>query len=76
VDDVARLEAMTGRDPRLAGRAWGQAPGFAGELRTGRSMDGAVHTAAAKQRRIGGVDDRVDVKRNDVALDDDHPDRH
>ena len=30
-------------------------------------MDGAVHAAAAEQRTIGGVDDRVHVERGDVS---------
>ena len=33
-------------------------------------MDGAIDPAAAEQRRIGGVDDGVDVERGDVGDDD------
>ena len=36
-------------------------------------MDGAVHPAAAEQRAVGGVDDRVDVERGDVGDDDVEP---
>lgn len=38
----------------------------AGESRTGAPVDRAVHAAAAGERRIRGVDDRVDVERRDV----------
>jgi hypothetical protein len=33
-------------------------------------MDRAIHAAASEQRLVGGVDDRVDVERGDVAFDD------
>src|SRR4029450_6703994 len=35
---------------------------------TAGAVDGAVDAAAAEQRRVGGVDDRVHTCRGDVAL--------
>jgi hypothetical protein len=35
--------------------------------RTAAPMDRAVHAASAKERRIRGIDDRVDVLLGDVA---------
>ena len=45
------------------------------ERRTGRSVDRAVHPAAAEQARVRRVDDRIDVLPGDVASHElDHPD--
>jgi hypothetical protein len=36
-------------------------------------MDGAIDTAAAKQRGVRGVDNGIDAKGGDIGLDDGDP---
>ena len=59
--------------------AQADAPSFTGRpfsfIRPCRAMNGTIDAAAAEQRRIGGVDDRVDVKRGDVSDNDLKPRR-
>jgi hypothetical protein len=33
-------------------------------------VNGTIHAAAAEQRRVGGIDDGIDIQRGDVGLDD------
>jgi hypothetical protein len=63
---MPRRQAVTAGD---AGFAWGtaaEAPALGQQFRTGGAMDGAVDPAAAEQRPVGGVDDRIDRERRDV----------
>jgi hypothetical protein len=70
VDDVPRAEAVAGGDPRLTGRAWGETPCLSRQLRSGRAVDRAVHAAAALERRVRRVHDRIDVEVDDASDDD------
>jgi hypothetical protein len=67
VDDEAGWQAIAPRDPGLPGRATAQGPAFGQELVAGGAVDGAVDTTSAEKGRVGGVDDRIDVERRDVA---------
>lgn len=69
MDDVARFQAITGGEFRLTRGAAAEAPAFRQQFRPGGVVDGTVDTAAAKQGRIRRVDDRVDIERRDVSLD-------
>jgi len=31
-------------------------------------MDSAIHTSAAAQRRVGGIDNGIDIEAGDIAL--------
>jgi hypothetical protein len=70
VDHMAGAEPISSGDPGVAGRAAAQCAALRKQFRPGRAMDGSVDAAAAKQRRIGGVDDGVDIQRRDVGDDD------
>jgi len=67
---MARLEAVTAGDARLTGETSAELAAFLKKLRARCSMDGAVDAAAAKQRLVGRVDDRIDVECGDVGADD------
>jgi len=54
-------QPVTFCDFGVAGGTTAKAAAFGQKLRTGRAMDGAVDTAAAEQRLIGGVDDGVNA---------------
>ena len=70
MDDVARGQPAAARDHRRPGRAALVALlQLAHQLRSRGSMDRAVDTAATGERRVGGVDDRVDLQRGDVGAD-------
>jgi hypothetical protein len=66
VDDVLCLQLMAVGDLGAAGGAAAERATFLQQSRPGGAMDGAVHAAAAEQRAVGGVDDRVNVERGDV----------
>ncbi len=70
VDDPARGELIAGGEDRPAGRQPRMPPAFFEQLGPGRSMDGAVDAAAAAERFVRGVDDRIDVDRGDAGPDD------
>ena len=63
-------ESIAWCDLGLAGIAAGKDFAGSAKLRTSRAMNGAVDTAAAEQRLVGGIDDGVDLKLGDVAFDD------
>src|SRR4029079_9988360 len=67
VDHVTGGETKARGDARVARRAAADLPAGLEQLAARGAMDGAVHAAAAEQRRVGGVDDRVDVLLRDVA---------
>ena len=67
VDHPARGQPEPGRGLRLAGPATAQPAAVLDELRPGRTVDRSVDTSTAEQRRVGGVDDGVDVLAGDVA---------
>ena len=68
VNHVARRQSIAARDARLAGRAAAERAAFGQQFRSGRAVDRTVDAAAAQQRRIGRVDDRVDVEPGDVDI--------
>src|SRR5581483_12083980 len=70
VNHVARAQAEAGRHLGVAGLAAAERAARLEQFAPGRAMDRAVHAAAAEQRRVGGVDDGVDVQRRQVALPD------
>ena len=59
VDDVFARQAIPAGDLRFAGSASVQRPALLKQLRSRGTMDRAVHTAAAQQGRVGGVDDGI-----------------
>jgi len=64
------------RHLRLAGPAAAERAAELDELGAGRSMDGAVDTAAAEQGRVRRVDDRVDALGRDVSSNELQPRTH
>jgi hypothetical protein len=52
----------------VAGLAASQFAALGEEVGAGGPVDGPVDPATAEQRRVGGVDDRVDPLLGDVAL--------
>ena len=70
VDDVLRRQPVAARDLRRAGLAAAERAAFGEQLRPGRAMDRAVDAAAAEQRAVRGVHDRVDGERRDVGDED------
>ena len=72
VKDILRGEAAgTGRHGVSGGAPADLAPDlieFAHDRRTAGAVDGAVHSAAARQRRVGRVDDRVHRHAGDIAF--------
>ena len=68
VDNVARRQAVAAGDLRLAGAAAVEAAALVEQAGAGGHVDGAIHPAAAEQRAVGGVDDGVDIRLRDVAL--------
>src|SRR5438067_9110340 len=70
MDDMAGLQTVTARDLRLAGARTAQRAAFRQQLRTSATVNRAIDAAAAEQGLVGGVDDRIDVEKCDVAFDD------
>ena len=74
-----RVNDMTGREPvslgdlGIASLAAMKLPAFHYEVRTCRSMDRAVDATAAKQRRVGGVDNSIDTQGRDIGDEDFEP---
>ena len=68
VNDALCFEAISRRDARMAWRATAETLTLSQQPRARGCMNGAVHSAAAQQRRIGGIDDSIDSKRSDVRL--------
>src|SRR5690606_1751802 len=66
VDHVARRQPVAPGDAHLAGRAAAEAPALLEQLGTRGAVDRAVDAASTEERRIRGVDDRVDGERRDV----------
>src|SRR5687768_12024209 len=64
---ASRQPIPTG-DLRVTGLAPPERATLGEQLRTGRPMNRTVDAAAAKERRICGVHDRVDGERSDVGL--------
>jgi hypothetical protein len=67
VDHPARRQPEPRGRLGRAGFATAQLPAVLEQFRSGRPVDRPVDTAASEQRRVGGVDDGVDVLLCDVA---------
>ena len=63
-----------GCDLGVAHVAPAEPPAVLGQLGSSGAVDGAIHAPATEQRRVGGVDDRIDVLQRDVAADQFHND--
>src|SRR6185437_663239 len=66
MDDVTRRQPVAARDPRFSGGTAAERPAFGQKLRPGRAVNRAIDAAATEQRRVGRVDDRVDIERRDI----------
>ncbi len=66
MDDVPRRQQVAAGDLGVAGGAAIEGAAFGEELRTGGAVDRAVDPAAAKQRRVRGIDDGVKAEGGDV----------
>ena len=73
VDNVAGFQTIAAGDFRLAGGATAQGPALRQQIGAGGAMNGAVHTAATQQRRVGGIHDGIDIERGDVRRADGYP---
>jgi hypothetical protein len=73
VDDVPGLEAIALGDLGVAGGAAAERAAFGKQFFAGRTMDGAINSATAEQRRISGVDDGVNAQCRDVGNDNFQP---
>lgn len=70
VDHMPRRQTIGPGDLGATGLATIQHAAFDGEFRPGCAMNRAVNTAAAKQRRIRGVDDGINAQCRKVGDDD------
>src|SRR5699024_2795532 len=59
MDDVLSRKLIATAQLCLTGRAASQRAAFLQKLRTGSTMDGAIHASSAEQRIVGGVDNRL-----------------
>jgi len=73
VDDVACVQLVPAGDPCLAGGTTAQPAALVQQSGAGGTVNGAIDPAAAQQRFVRRVDDRVHRERGYVALDDFHP---
>ena len=67
VNDVTRREAIRPGQLGLPGSAAPEQHAFAQQLGTRSAVNRSVYSSTAEQRRIGGVDDRIDRERRNVA---------
>jgi hypothetical protein len=75
MNHMPRRQPITPGDFGIAGGAAMKRAAFRQQLRPGCPMDCAIHAAAAEQRRIGSVDDRVNAKCRDIGDGDFEPRR-
>ena len=66
VDHVFRRQPVAAGNPGVAGGAAIQCSAFGQQFGTGCAVNGAIDTAAAEQRIVGGIDDRVYLQCGDV----------
>ncbi len=66
MNHVPRRQPMASRQFRIPGRAAVERSAFGEQLGAGRAMDRTVHPAAAQQRFVRGIHDRVHGEGRDV----------
>jgi hypothetical protein len=66
MNHMPHRQPVTSGDFGVAGPAAMERATFGQQLGPGRAMDGAIDTAAAEQRSIGGVDDGVNAECRDI----------
>jgi len=67
MDDVPRGQSIAFGKLRLARPAAAEQPAFVNQLRPGGAVDGPIDAAAAEQRTVRRIDDRVHLEPGDVA---------
>src|SRR5262249_41276930 len=70
VNDEFRRQVVAARDFRFARPTTAERSTFLQQLWTGRAVNRAIHSAAAEQRCVCGVYDRIDLELRDIAADD------
>jgi hypothetical protein len=73
VNHMPGWQAITSGNLGSAGLAAAQCAAFGNQLRAGRAMDRTIDAAAAQQRAIGRVDDRVNAQCRNIGDDDFQP---
>ena len=67
MNHMLRRQSIAGGNARLARRQRSEFSSRLRELRSGGAMNRPIHSAAALQRRIGRIDDRIGIQLRDVA---------
>lgn len=70
VNHMAGRKVITGGEPSFSRRAATELAAFFEQLRSGRSMDGAVHAAASQKALVGSIDNCINFQSGNVSLDD------
>jgi hypothetical protein len=70
MNDKTRGQIVSGSDFRFARLATAECATFGQKPRSSGAMNGAIDSAAAKQRRIGRVHNCTDSECGDIAADD------
>ena len=66
VDDVFGFQAISFGDFGLPSLAAIQCPALCQQLRAGRTVNGAVYSAAAQQALVGRIDDTLYIQLGDI----------
>ena len=66
MDDETRGQAVAARQLRLADLATAQRAAFRNQFFARRAVNRAIHTTAAEQRFVGGIDNRVHRQRRNI----------
>src|SRR2546430_7217095 len=70
VNNEARGQIVSASNFCFARATAAETPTFLQQFRSRRTMNGAVDSAAAEQRGVGGVHNRIEFEFGDVAADD------
>jgi hypothetical protein len=70
VDDISGRQTIPLGQLGISGFAAAQPGAFLQQPRTGSAMNGAVHSAAAQQSIVGGIDYGIHRQSGNVSLDD------
>jgi hypothetical protein len=68
VDDVSRCKAVSPSELCLPSLASAQQAALVDKVGACGTVDCSIDASATKQRRVRGIDDRIDRKRCDVGL--------